>query len=112
MKIYRLFGRLMRIGLILIVSQVIFGCSSKSKPPKPPFSMNALARLYVNAKAIQSSSLPDSVKEAGLRVLYKKHKISRDSLKQILIYFKKNPEVWESFYKKVETFSKTQGHRK
>ena len=110
MKNIHLFKRISLLILLATLVQIHLGCQSHKKIPKPPFSMDSLASLYVQAKLTQTVSIPDSLKRKSLITLFKTYKISRDSLKIVLNYFHEFPETWAIFYKKV--YNLTNGQKK
>ena len=95
------------VSLLLVALFFLWGCQKKPAPPAPPpFSMDRLAHLYVQARLFELASGNPAVKQDTLRWLLKQEKLSSDSVQSILAYFKTNPQAWVLFYKKVETFSR------
>ena len=93
-----------------LAAQFLWGCQPQQKIPAPPFSMDSLATLYVQSKLRQTVSLPDSLKEESLAILFQNHSITNDSLQTILNYFKNTPNAWLVFYEKVNAL--TEGQKK
>ncbi len=92
----------------LLAAQFLWGCQSQQKIPEPPFSMDSLAALYVQAKLRQTVSMPDSLRQESLTILFQNHSITNDSLQTILNYFKKSPNAWLVFYQKVRDLTDRQ----
>jgi len=95
-----------RLSLIFLFAvQFLWGCQSRQKIPNPPFSLDSLSTLYAQAKLKETASMPDSLKQESLTLLFKTHSITNDSLRKILNYFQKSPEAWVLFYQKVKTLT-------